>query len=79
MRKITAAAALGSALWLLSRVGYEPNVAQGPGVQLALRILYAVVPGAFNAAAIVVMLRYPINRARHDEIRAATRDQGMNE
>ncbi|MDX1649730.1 MAG: MFS transporter, partial [Myxococcota bacterium] len=53
---------------VLGSMGYRPNVAQTPEVVLAIRVLLALVPAAFAAAAFVVAWRFPIDEAMHREI-----------
>lgn len=67
-RKLAAALGVGVALPLLAWSGYQPNQAQPEGVQLTLRLLYAGVPVVCNLIAAAVILRYPIDRARHAEL-----------
>jgi Na+/melibiose symporter-like transporter len=62
---------VGDALPLLGVGGYQPNIEQPPAVLMTLRVLYFLGPCACNLAAIVVALAYPIDRRRHEEIRAA--------
>ena len=67
-RKLAAACGVGAALPLLAWSGYEPNQTQPEGVRFALRGLYAGVPVLCNLVAAAVVLRYPIDRARHAEL-----------
>jgi GPH family glycoside/pentoside/hexuronide:cation symporter len=70
-KKLAAALGVGLSLPILGLTGYEPNVAQAPGVVFALRVLYALVPCICNAIAFFVLLRYPISKGLHEEIRTA--------
>jgi GPH family glycoside/pentoside/hexuronide:cation symporter len=74
-RKLAAAVGVGAALPILAAVGYTPNVAQSETVVSTLRILYALVPGLCNLVAIGVAWYYPIGRAEHSAILAATADR----
>ena len=77
-RKLAAALGVGVALPLLGAVGYQPNIEQPPAVLMTLRVLYCLVPCACNLAAIVVALAYPIDRRRHEEIRAAIEARALS-
>ncbi|MCB9742722.1 MAG: MFS transporter [Alphaproteobacteria bacterium] len=70
-RKLAAAGGVGLALPILEWSGYQPNVAQSEQVVWTLRVLYALVPSACSLAALLIVLRYPIDRAEHARIRAA--------
>ncbi|MFI5309040.1 MAG: MFS transporter, partial [Polyangiales bacterium] len=67
-------------LAILGGAGYVPNAAeQSPGVVLALRVLFALVPAAFNLLGLLIMRRYPLSEARHAEIRAAAAQHARGE
>lgn len=70
-KKLAAALGVGSALWVLGRTGYQPNVVQSESVVLSLRLLYALIPSLCNAAALILALRYPIDRQAHHRLMAA--------
>ncbi len=71
-RKLAAAFGVGIALPILGWIGYvEGANTQPEDVQLALRVLYAVVPSTFNLIGLAIALWYPINRDRHEQILAA--------
>jgi GPH family glycoside/pentoside/hexuronide:cation symporter len=53
----------------LAAIGYVPNQAQTPEVQLGIRVIYALTPGTFAIAAFLLARRYPITEAVHAEIR----------
>ncbi len=55
---------------LLAMIGYVPNQVQTPEVLLGLRILYALVPATFSAAAFFLARLYPIDEKSHAAIRA---------
>ena len=65
IRKMMAAVGLGFALWIVEGAGYVPNAPQGPEVQLWLRRLFGLAPALLHIAAIALVWRYPITRARH--------------
>ncbi len=76
-RKLAAAVGVGAALPILAAVGYTPNVAQSEAVVSTLRVLYALVPSLCNLVAIGVAWYYPIGRAEHRAILAATADRAQ--
>jgi GPH family glycoside/pentoside/hexuronide:cation symporter len=56
-------------LAILGSVGYAPNADQSPEVLLTLRVLFALVPAAFNGIGATIMFWYPLSEARHRKIR----------
>ena len=70
-KKLAAAVGIGAGLAILGMAGYVPNVEQTPAVQLALRILYALVPSLFNLLGLAVALAYPISDQIHTRIKEA--------
>ncbi len=72
-KKIAAALGIGIGLAVLGKAGYVPNQPQNETVILALRTLYALVPCLCNLAAMIVLIPFPISKARHDEIRRTIR------
>jgi GPH family glycoside/pentoside/hexuronide:cation symporter len=70
-KKLAAALGVGMALSILGFIGYVPNVEQTPQVQLALRVLYSLVPSICNIIAFVIAFAYPISSRIHEKIRAA--------
>ncbi len=68
-KKLTAALGVGLSLYLLGRVGYQPNIPQSEAVVFALRCLYGLLPCLCNIAGIIVVLFYPISAEKHHEIR----------
>ncbi|MEZ4441999.1 MAG: MFS transporter [Polyangiaceae bacterium] len=71
IRKLAAALGVGVALPLLALAGYLPNQPQTETTRLVLRVLYVGVPVVCNLGAMLIARRYPIDEARHREIRAA--------
>jgi Na+/melibiose symporter-like transporter len=66
--------ALGVLLGTLlpSMLGYDPSASEvSAEVQSGLMVVYGLVPAAMMAAGALFLLRFPIDRARHDQIRAA--------
>jgi glycoside/pentoside/hexuronide:cation symporter, GPH family len=70
-KKLAAAVGVGAGLAVLGMAGYEPNARQPEAVQVALRVLYALVPSACNLAALLIALAYPISEPVHRSILAA--------
>jgi len=70
-KKLAAAVGIGAGLAILGMAGYEPNVEQTQSVQLALRILYALVPAVLNMVGLVIALAYPISDDIHAKIKHA--------
>ena len=62
---------IGAGLAILGLAGYTPNVEQTQSVQLALRILYALVPAVLNLVGLVIALAYPISDDIHAKIKLA--------
>lgn len=57
-------------LAVLGSVGYVPNAATQPeAVVDMLRVLHALVPAAFNALGLSLMIWYPLSEARHLAVR----------
>lgn len=79
VRKLAAATGLGVSLWVLGAVGYEPDVVQTPLVIDTLRVVYALVPSVFYLFSILILTRYPITRAWHDELLASVRGAGSGD
>jgi glycoside/pentoside/hexuronide:cation symporter, GPH family len=69
--KLAAAAGVGVALPLLDLAGYVPGGAQPARAIVALKLLYVVVPCLCNLAAVLLLARYPIDRAARAAIEAA--------
>lgn len=66
--------ALGVLLGTLSpaAIGYDPGAsAVSPQVQTGLMIIYGLLPAAMMAAGALFLVRFPIDRSRHDQVRAA--------
>ena len=55
---------------VLQWTGYVPEVAQTPLALHGIRLLIGPIPALFFVAGILVLARYPIDRAAHAEIRA---------
>jgi GPH family glycoside/pentoside/hexuronide:cation symporter len=68
--KISEALALASVGWILSGYGYVANVEQTPHALFGIRLFFCIVPGIFIFAALPMLFKYPLTRAKHAEIRA---------
>ena len=56
-------------LAVLGGVGYVPNQDQSPEVLLTMRVLFALVPAAFNCVGAAIMWWYPLSEKNHRKIR----------
>jgi GPH family glycoside/pentoside/hexuronide:cation symporter len=70
-KKLAAAVGVGAGLTLLGDAGYTPNAPQPPDVLMTLRVMYALVPCLCNVAAIVLILKYPLDAGIHGAILSA--------
>jgi GPH family glycoside/pentoside/hexuronide:cation symporter len=55
-------------LALLAWLGYVPNLPQTPGVVLAIRVMFALVPSVFSVLALLIAWRFPIDEKIHRAI-----------
>lgn len=78
-KKLAAALGVGVSLSILSYAGYTPNVEQRETVRVTLRVLYALVPSAFNLLGLGIALFYPIGIQAHQEILAAIQKRKAGE
>jgi GPH family glycoside/pentoside/hexuronide:cation symporter len=53
----------------LGVIGYVPNQAQTPQVQLGIKIIYALTPAAFGFVSFFIARLYPISEAVHAQIK----------
>ena len=61
-------------------LGYDPGAAvTGPPVQARLMLVYGGVPAGLMAAGALVLIGFPITRARQAEVRAALEGSASNE
>lgn len=68
MTKVGAAVALAASGLVLQLGGFEPNVDQGPGALLAIRLLIGPVAVVFFAAAYVALRKYPLTEEKYRAI-----------
>ncbi|MGH0034900.1 MAG: MFS transporter [Myxococcota bacterium] len=64
--------------FVLDAIGFVPDLDQGPGTVLGLRLLYGGFPLVISSLAAVIFSRYPLTRAAYAEVRQklAERDGG---
>jgi GPH family glycoside/pentoside/hexuronide:cation symporter len=60
---------IAAAGWVLQLYGYVANVAQSADTLFGLRLFFGPVPLLFFAAAIPLLVRYPVTRQSHAELR----------
>jgi GPH family glycoside/pentoside/hexuronide:cation symporter len=68
--KISEALALASVGWILTGVGYVPNVEQTPQALLGIRLFFGLVPAAIIFLSLPFLFKYPVTRKTHAEVRA---------
>ncbi len=68
--KISEAFALAAVGWILTGVGYMPNVEQTPQALLGIRSFFGLIPAVIIFLALPLLIRYPITRKSHAEVRA---------
>jgi GPH family glycoside/pentoside/hexuronide:cation symporter len=66
--KIGQALAIGVSGWILEWSGYVPEVAQTATARFGIRLLLGPVTAAIFVAAVVVLLFYPLNEKRYNEL-----------
>ena len=66
-------------LAILAWAGYVPNEVQSENVVFAIRAMIGLFPVAFNLVAIMILLRYPISREIHEQIRIGINEHGRGE
>lgn len=67
--KISEALALAGVGWVLTGFGYVPNVEQNPQALLGIRLFFGLVPAVCIFVALPLLIKYPITRASHAEVR----------
>ena len=67
--KISEALALAAVGWILTGFGYVPNVEQTPHALFGIRLFFGLVPAVCILAALPFLLKYPITRKSHAEVR----------
>ena len=68
--KVVLAVGVGISLPLLDLFGFDPSIKNGPDELFALQAYYSFVPVIFYLLAAYLLLRWPITREKHSEIRA---------
>ncbi|MEW5872762.1 MAG: MFS transporter [Chloroflexota bacterium] len=67
--KISEALALAAVGWVLTGFGYAPNVEQTAHSLFGIRLFFGLVPAACILISLPLLLKYPITRKSHAEIR----------
>jgi len=70
LTKFTSALGIAVSGWALKLFGYVPNVAQTPRALLGIRIFFALAPAIALLISLPILIRYPITRRSHAELRA---------
>lgn len=68
--KISEALALASVGWMLTGFGYVANVEQTTQSLLGIRLFFGIIPAVCIFVALPLLLKYPITRKAHAEVRA---------
>jgi len=66
--KLTGAIGIAAAGWSLKLFGYMPNVEQDTRALFGIRLFFAIVPVIAFAAALPLLIKYPITRQNHAEL-----------
>jgi GPH family glycoside/pentoside/hexuronide:cation symporter len=75
--KLSDALGLVTAGWVLQIFGYIPNVEQGARTLFGIRLFFGPVPLIFFALALPLLIRYPITRKSHAELREKLKEVEM--
>jgi GPH family glycoside/pentoside/hexuronide:cation symporter len=67
--KLSDALGIAATGWVLQLFGYLPNVEQSTQTLLGIRLFFGPVPLLFLALALPLLIRYPITRRTHAELR----------
>lgn len=67
--KVSEAFALAAVGWILTGVGYVPNVEQAPQALLGIRLFFGLVPAVCIFVMLPLLFRYPVTRKSHAEVR----------
>jgi glycoside/pentoside/hexuronide:cation symporter, GPH family len=68
--KISEALALASVGWILTGVGYVPNVEQTPQALLGIRLFFGLIPAGIIFLSLPFLFKYPVTRKSHAEVRS---------
>lgn len=68
--KVSEALAIAVIGWMLAGFGYVANVAQSAHALLGIRLFFCIIPAVFIFGALPFLLKYPITRKGHAEVRA---------
>ncbi len=69
--------ALGAAVLgtLLTLIGYSDAAVQSPETLAGLKYLYAFLCGGIYLITVLIVLKYPLSKKRHDDVRIAVQEQ----
>lgn len=70
LTKFTSALGIATSGWALKLFGYVPNVEQTPYALLGIRIFFALAPAVALLISLPILIRYPVTRKSHAELRA---------
>ena len=77
IQKFAAALGVGVALPVAAWLGFDPQLAGAAQSFAGLKFVAVILPGIIAAPAALLLFNYPIDEARHAEIRQRLRDRGM--
>jgi len=75
--KLSDALGIASSGWVLQLYDYLPNVEQSRHTLSGIRLFFGPVPLLFFALALPLLIRYPITRQSHAELRRKLEAQGV--
>jgi GPH family glycoside/pentoside/hexuronide:cation symporter len=76
LTKFTAALGIAVSGWALDLFGYVPNVAQTDTARLGIRLFFGLIPSIAIIASLPLLIRYPITRRSHAEMRLKLESEG---
>ena len=68
LQKVAGAVAIALVGSLLTAIGYVDGVSQSPETLVGLKNMYAFLCGGIFLIATLVVLKYPLSKARHDKV-----------
>jgi GPH family glycoside/pentoside/hexuronide:cation symporter len=71
LQKTGTAFTLALVQWILAATGYVPGAEQSPTALTAIRALFGAFPALLLFASVFLVIRFPIDRRRHAELRRA--------
>jgi len=67
--KISEALAIAGVGWILTGYGYVANVEQSASSLMGIRLFFGPIPALAIIIALPLLIKYPLNRKKHNEIR----------